>query len=70
LQFSAKDVIKKTEDGSNDLVVLRAEAGKPLRYLISSVWAGEARGMMSTAELERFQKRTAARLNEPLVVRW
>ncbi|HEX9829777.1 MAG TPA: DUF4861 family protein [Bacteroidota bacterium] len=63
LQFSSKSIVEKAEDKYNDLVLIKLEPGKPLRFLISSVWEGETGKMWSVEELREMQKRNAARLN-------
>jgi hypothetical protein len=68
LNFVKSSVAKKTEDRYNHLVLLKLEQEKPLRFLLSAVWRGETGKMWSGKEIQRFLKRAAARLNEPLEV--
>jgi hypothetical protein len=66
LNFVKSSVVKKTEDGSNHLVLLKVEQNKPLKFLLSAIWQGETGKMWSEEEIQGFLKRAAARLNEPL----
>jgi hypothetical protein len=68
LNFVKSSVTKKTEDTYNHLVLLKLEQRKPLRFLLSAVWQGETGKMWSEEEIQRFLRRAAARLNEPLEV--
>lgn len=68
LNFVNSSVIRKTEDEYNHLVLLTLEQDKPLKFLLSAVWQGETGKMWSEEEIQRFLKRAAARLNEPLTI--
>ncbi len=66
LTFSPSSVLKKTEDDSNHLVLLRLEHGKPLVYYISAYWQGESGRMWNEERIRRFLENRSRRLNEPL----
>lgn len=68
LTVPAGSVIKKTEDGYNQLVLLNIEENEPLDILISSYWQGETGRMWGPEELDSFLQGTSRRLNEPLGV--
>jgi len=68
LTVPAGSVIKKTEDGYNQLLLLSIEEHEPLDILISSYWQGETGRMWSREEQASFMQTTSRRLNEPLRV--
>jgi hypothetical protein len=68
LSFAPNTVLKKTDGLYDHLVLLRAEEGKPLRFLISAVWRGETGSMWSEIRIQDFLRRTSSRLNAPLKI--
>jgi len=69
LHFNRNDVLKKTEDAINHLVLLRLESNSSIRFVISSRWKGEKDVSWSDKDLEDFDMSIWRRLHEPLNIR-
>jgi hypothetical protein len=60
--------VRSTMDSVNHLLLLRPDQRGELRFLIASLWEGEAETMWSREELTVFLESMSARLEEPLGV--
>ena len=68
LMFSPADVIRRTDNASDHLVLLRIEEGSPVTFLIAAVWQGETGTMWDEAQIKEYVDHAARRLKEPLQV--
>ena len=69
LTVRPSSVIRKSEDVSNELLLLKLAEDKPLSILISSYWQGENGKIWSNAETREFLKAIGRRVNEPMKVK-
>lgn len=68
LNVDRSSVVGKTEDAYGHLILLNLEPGKPLRFLISSVWKGETGSMWPGKKILRFLDAVSLRLHEPVQI--
>ncbi len=68
LNVRPSDVLRRTENSVNHLLLLRCRRGKQVPILISSLWQGETGTMWSPGEIAAYLNRMSLRLTEPLKI--
>ncbi|HTP79156.1 MAG TPA: DUF4861 family protein [Bacteroidota bacterium] len=66
LAFDRSTLVRRAENASDHLVLLKLENGKPLRYAIEAIWQGEGSSVWSERYRSESMKRASRTLNEPI----